>query len=140
MPDLSDHIGAWKGHWQTFLEPEELHAEGPIQATIDREDDGFVIEYSGLIGAEETTGRLRWYERDGETTVDWDDSWHTAGKTERLEGTAATPPAYQYGGDDPWTWDITIDSNDSGITVTHHNTGPGVPRYVAVVLRLNERS
>ncbi len=44
------------------------------------------------------------------------------------------------GGDDSWTWDITIDATDSGVTVTHHNTGPAVRRYVGVLMKLEERS
>jgi len=138
MLDLNNHIGAWEGDWQTFLVPGELHAEGPVRGTIDRDDDGFVIEYSGPIGDVDATGRLRWSERDGATTVDWVDSWHTSGKTERLEGTADSAPSFRYAGDDPWTWDITIEADDSGVTVTHHNTGPRTPRYVAVVMRLTK--
>ncbi|MEA1903571.1 MAG: hypothetical protein U9N56_08610 [Actinomycetota bacterium] len=140
MPDLIDHLGAWEGTWLTFLRPDELHDEAPVRATIDRDDDGFVIEYSGSIESEEVSGRLRWSEAGGTTTVDWVDSWHTSGKQERLAGFGDAPPSYQYGGDDPWTWDITIDATDSGVTVTHHNAGPEVPRYMAVLMRLEARS
>lgn len=136
MPDLMDHLGDWQGTWLTFLLPDELHDESPIRATVNRDDDGFVIEYRGSIQGDEVTGRLRWSEAGGTTTVDWVDSWHTGGKQERLEGFDDAPPSYQYGGDDPWIWDITIDASDSGITVTHHNTGPEIPRYLGVLMKL----
>ena len=139
MPDLSGYLGTWEGTWLTFLVPDELHYQSPVRATIDRDDGGFVIEYSGSIEGAEVTGRLRWSEVGGRTTVDWVDSWHTSGTDERLEGFGDAPPSYQYGGDDPWTWDITIRAADSGVTVTHHNAGPGVPRYVGVLMRLEAR-
>ena len=140
MPDLIDYLGAWEGTWRTFLLPDELHDEAPVRASIDRDADGFVIGYSGSIRGEEVTGRIRWSETGGTTTIDWVDSWHTSGEHERLEGFGDAPPSYQYGGDDPWTWDITIDASDSGVTVTHHNAGPGVPRYVGVLMRLEARN
>ncbi len=140
MPDLIDYLGAWEGTWFTFLLPDELHDESPVRATIDQGDDGFVIDYRGSIRAQEVTGRLQWSEAGETTTVDWVDSWHTRGEHERLEGLDDAAPSYQYGGDDPWTWDITIDATDSGVIVTHHNAGPGVPRYVGVLMRLEARS
>ena len=140
MPDLIDHLGAWEGTWSTFLQPEALYDESPVRATIERDDGGFVIDYSGSIGDEEVTGRLRWSEAGGTTTVDWVDGWHTGGELARLEGSGGAPPSYQYGDDDPWTWDITIDATDAGVTVTHHNSGPGVPRYVGVLMRLEART
>ena len=140
MPSLIDHLGTWEGTWLTFLEPDDLFDESPIRATIERDDDGFVIDYSGSIGGEEVVGRLRWFEAGGTTTIDWVDSWHTGGEHERLEGLGDAPPSYQYGGDDPWTWDITIDTTDSAVTVTYHNAGPEVPRYVGVRMRLEARS
>jgi hypothetical protein len=140
MSSLMHHLGGWEGTWLTFLEPDELFDESPLRATIERTDDGFVIEYSGSIRGEEVVGRLRWSDVGETTTVDWVDSWHTAGEHERLEGIGDAPPSYQYGGDDPWTWDITIDAADSGVTVLHHNAGPEVPRYLGVLMKLETRS
>ena len=57
MPDLIDYLGAWEGTWLTFLRPDELHDESAVRATIDRDDGGFVIEYSGSIQGDEVTGR-----------------------------------------------------------------------------------
>jgi len=102
LPSLIDHLGAWEGVWFTFLEPDELFDESPFRATIERDADGFVIEYSGSIGGEDVIGRLWWSEARGKTTVDWVDSWHTGGEHERLEGSGDAPPrSYEYGGDDP---------------------------------------
>ena len=77
MPGLADHLGAWEGNWKTFLRPDELYDESPIRATIARDDDAVVIEYSGAIAGDAVTGRLRWAEAEGGATVDWVDSWHT---------------------------------------------------------------
>ena len=140
MPDLIDHLGDWEGTWLTFLLPDELHDESPIRATITRDDGGFVIEYRGSIQGDEVTGRIRWSETGATTTVEWVDSWHTGGRQERLEGFDGAPPSYQYGGDDPWTWDVTIDAADSSVTLTHYNAGPGIPRYVGVLMKLETRS
>ncbi len=139
MLDLTDHRGAWTGMWRTYLEPGELYDESPLEATIAVREAGFVIEYRGSIQGQEVTGRIRWAEAGPATTVDWVDSWHTRGVHERLVGAGEAPPSYQYGDEDPWTWDITIAATDAGITVTHHNTGPGVPRYAGVVMRLDAR-
>lgn len=139
MPGLIDHLGAWEGTWLTFLQPDELFDESPVRATIERDDDSFVIEYSGSIRGEEVVGRLRWSEAGGTTIVDWADSWHTGGEHERLVGFGGAPPSYQYGDDDPWTWDITIDATGSGPTVIHHNAGPEVPRYMGILMRLEAR-
>ncbi len=140
MPNLSNHLGTWEGTWQTFLLPGEIFDEGPIVATIDRDSDAFVIEYSGEIKESNVTGRLRWSEARGNTTVDWVDSWHTGGELQRLEGLGDAPPSYQYEDADPWTWDITIDTTDTGFKVTHHNTGPEIPRYVGVLMKLETRT
>jgi len=140
MPDVFDHLGAWEGTRLTFLLPDELHDESPLRATIDRDGNGFVIDYRGSIQGDEVIGLLRWAETGGTTTVDWVDSWHTGGKQEWLEGFDDAPPSYQYGGDDPWTWDITIDATGSGVTVIHHNAGRAVPRYLGVLMKLETRT
>ncbi len=140
MPDLGDHLGSWAGRWRTFLEPGELHDQSPVTATIERDGDDFVVEYRGTIEGAPVTGRLRWSEGAGTTTVDWVDSWHTQGERERLEGSGDAPPSYEYGDADPWTWDISIEADDRGVTVTHHNTGPDVPRYVGVLMTLTDRT
>ena len=139
MPDLMAHLGDWEGTWQTFLRPGELFDEAPITATIGRDGNTFVIDYAGTIEGAAVTGRLRWAETAGSSTVDWVDSWHTQGKLERLEGVGDAPPSYQYGDDDPWTWDISIETFAAGVTITHHNAGPGIPRYVGVLMRLETR-
>jgi hypothetical protein len=65
------------------------------------------------------------------------DSWHTEGRHEHLVGSDGAPPSYEYNGDDPWIWDITIEASDSGGAVTHHNAGPSsvVLRYVGVAMK-----
>ena len=140
MPTLIDHLGAWTGSWSTFFEPDDLFDASPLQANIEQNDDGFVIAYTGSIKGEDVEGRLVWSEDDTGTTVDWVDSWHTGGKHERLEGLGDAAPSYQYGGDEPWTWEISIDATDSGVTVIHHNSGPAIPRYVGVLMKLESRS
>lgn len=139
MSELSEHVGAWEGSWRTFLRPGELHDESPVTATISTEGDGTIIEYEGSIQGQAVTGRMRWSEANGRSVVDWTDTWHTAGEPQRLEGSGDAPPSYQYGGDDPWTWDVVIDTSDSGVTITHHNAGPGIPRYVGVVMELTDQ-
>jgi hypothetical protein len=139
VTNLNDHLGDWEGTWHTFLQPDQLFDESPFKATIHRDGDAIVIDYSGSIEGKDVTGQLRWLETGGTTTVDWIDSWHTGGEPTRLEGSGGTPPSYQYGDDDPWTWDITIEATDFGITVTHHNAGPNVPRYVGVLMKLERR-
>lgn len=141
MPDLTRHVGTWEGSWSTFLEPSELFDESPLSATISYDGDALVISYAGSIAGDVVAGRIRWSEADGTTTVDWVDTWHTQGRTEHLIGTDGEPPSYEYNGDDPWVWDITIEPSDSGVVVTHHNAGPntGVPRYVGVSMNLSIR-
>ena len=139
MHDLTDHIGSWTGSWRTYLRPDELYDESPVTATIRSSDDGFTIEYTGSIQGDPVTGRMLWSETDDDTAVDWVDSWHTQGERQRLVGSDSAPPSYQYGDDDPWTWDIAIGSTSDGVTVTHHNAGPGIPRYVGVVMSLDTR-
>ena len=139
MSELADHTGAWEGSWRTFLRPDELYDESPVRATIERDGDGYVIEYSGSIQGDAVTGRLRWTDDGDSTSVDWVDSWHTGGKQERLTGPAGSPPSYEYGDEHPWTWDITIDASAEGVAVIHHNSGPGVPRYVGVMMKLEAR-
>ena len=140
MPDLSAHLGTWEGSWQTFLEPDELYDDSPVRATITMDGDALVVDYQGSIASDAVVGRIRWSEAGRLTAVDWVDSWHTRGEHERLEGSGGAPPSYRYGDDDPWTWDVTIAADDAGVTITHHNAGPGVPRYVGVLMRLTART
>ena len=142
MPDLSAHLGTWEGSWSTFLDPNQPYDESPVKATISHDDDELVIDYKGAIAGDGVTGTIRWSEDDGTTTVDWVDSWHTEGRHEHLVGSGGAPPSYEYNGDDPWIWDITIEASDSGVTVTHHNAGPsaGVPRYIGVSMKLETRT
>lgn len=139
MLDLSDHLGTWEGSWRTFLEPDELYDESPVRATIALDGDALVIHYEGSIEGAPVTGRIRWSEDGGVTSVDWVDSWHTRGDHERLAGIDGAPPSYEYGDDDPWTWDITISAGETGVTIAHHNAGPGVPCYVGVLMELTAR-
>ena len=140
MIDLTDHLGAWTGTWSTFLEPDKLYDQSPLQATIARVDGGFVIDYQGSIGSDPVSGRLGWSQNGETTTVEWLDSWHTAGRTEELHSSGDAPPSYVYAGDGLWVWDITIDATSRGIVITHHNTGPGIPRYVGVLMNLEARA
>ncbi|NNC75531.1 MAG: hypothetical protein HKN93_08485, partial [Acidimicrobiia bacterium] len=57
MSDLTNHLGAWEGTWNTFLRPGEPYDESPVQATISRDNGAFVVEYSGSIAGEAVTGR-----------------------------------------------------------------------------------
>lgn len=140
--DLTQHLGTWEGSWSTFVEPNQPYDESPVRATISYEDDVLVVDYEGSIAGEAVTGAIRWSEAEGTTTVDWVDSWHTQGRHERLVGVDGEPPSYEYNGDDPWVWDIAIESSGSGVTVTHHNAGPnaGVPRYLGVSMQLLTRT
>ncbi|MEA2000650.1 MAG: hypothetical protein U9N84_01990 [Actinomycetota bacterium] len=142
MPDLAGHLGTWEGSWSTFLDPNQPYDEAPVKATISHDGDVLVIGYEGSIAGDFVTGIIRWSENDRTTTVDWVDSWHTNGQHEYLAGYDGEPPSYEYNGDDPWVWDITIETSDSGVTVTHHNAGPGagVPRYVGVSMKLETRT
>lgn len=142
MPDLSTHVGTWEGSWSTFLEPNQPYDESPIEATISYDGDTVVISYVASIAGEAVTGTLRWAEDGDTTTVEWSDSWHTAGKTEHLVGTGGAPPSYEYSGDDPWVWDTLVEATDSGVTITHHNAGPGagVPRYLGSRTTLDTRA
>lgn len=139
MPELSEHTGTWEGSWRTYLRPGELHDQSPVTATISADGDSSIIEYEGSIQGQAVTGRMKWSENEDITSVDWRDSWHTAGELQRLEGKDESPPSYQYGGDDPWTWDVAIETSDTGVRLTHHNAGPGIPRYVGVVMELTTR-
>lgn len=141
MPDMSTHLGTWKGTWETFLEPNAPYDVSPVRATITQEGDEFLIDYNGSIQGEDVAGRMSWSESGGTTVVDWVDSWHTGGEHQQLEGRDGAPPSYQYNDEeDPWTWDITVETTDSGITVAHHNAGPGIPRYLGVLMKLEVRS
>jgi hypothetical protein len=142
LPDLSAHFGTWEGSWTTFLDPGHRYDESPVKATISHDGDVLVIDYKGSIAGDIVNGTIRWSEADGTTIVDWVDSWHTEGRHEHLVGSDGSPPSYQYNGDDPWIWDITIQASGAGVTVTHHNArlGPGVPRYVGVSMKLEIRT
>lgn len=131
LPSLVDNLGSWTGSWKTFLQPDTLFDGSPLSATVTQDGDSQVIEYSGTIGDDDVAGTLRWVA--GGSLIDWIDSWHTAGEPTRLEG---LPPSFQYGDDEPWTWDIEIAATAKSITITHHNAGPGIPRYVGVVMEL----
>lgn len=139
MPDLESHLGRWSGTWRTYLRPDELFDESAITATVSQDGNGYVIEYHGQIGGDDVTGSMRAQESDGMTTVDWLDSWHTSGELQRLQATAGEPPSYRYGDDEPWTWDIAIETSPGRITVAHHNSGPGIPRYLGVVMEFDTR-
>ena len=131
LPSLDDHLGSWSGTWKTFLEPDTLFDGSSVAATITQDGNACVVTYEGSIGDDDVTGRLRWIPGGG--VIEWVDSWHTAGEDTRLEG---SPPSYQYGDDDPWTWDIENTTTPDSIIITHHNQGPGIPRYVGVVMEL----
>ena len=133
LPALDDQLGSWVGTWTTFLEPEILFDDSPIEATVTAHGTTYTLEYSGSIGDDDVSGRLRW-SVDGDA-VDWVDSWHTMGVPERLEG---SPPSYRYddGRGHLWTWDVEIVATADTITIIHSNAGPGTPRYTGVLMRL----
>ena len=137
MLDLSQHIGEWVGSWSTFLEPPDLYDESPVGLTVSNDGDAWLLSYAGSIAGDAVTGSLRWLEADGRIDVRWIDSWHTAAVEEHLEAEAGHAPSYRYGGDDPWTWDIAIDPQPGRLVITHHNAGPGIPRYVGILMDLH---
>ena len=133
MIDLSGHLGAWVGSWQTYLEPGALYDDSPARADVTRVGSDYAIRYEGEIRGDAVTGRMR--VADGR--IEWVDSWHTLGSHEVLITDGDGPPSYDYEGDGAtWTWDVTIVPGHERLEITHHNAGPGVDRYVGVLMAL----
>lgn len=126
------HGGPWSGSWKTFLQPSSLFDESAVAGTVTVEGGAAFVDYTGMIGDDDVSGRLA-LNPDG--SIDWVDSWHTAGQVEHLDG---TPPSYEYGDGQGgvWIWDIDIAATPDSITITHSNTGPEIPRYIGVLMEL----
>lgn len=131
--DLSGWVGEHETTWRTYLRPGKLHDESDLHLTIGRHGDGYRIDYRGAIADEAVTGSM--VIPDPSThTIEWTDSWHTAGVTERLQGPdPETPPSYRYGPDDErWTWSIDIEVSTRQLAITHYNAPPDGEPAVAV--------
>lgn len=136
MTTLADWLGTHSGIWKTYLRPGELHDQSQLKAEITEDDTSIgviTISYRGAVAGDDVVGSMV-----VEPTIDgidivWTDSWHTAGKSERLAGSGDEDPWYGYGPDDePWRWSIDVRATDAALTITHHNTTPTGESAVAV--------
>ncbi|MCB1246923.1 MAG: hypothetical protein KDB69_06645 [Acidimicrobiia bacterium] len=128
------HDDGWTfdGSWRTYLVPGQLHDESPVSATLRRRGDDWVITYVGSIAADDVTGELVVHP-DG--SLDWADSWHTAGVIEYLTPTGDGRAAYQYGPDDErWTWSTEVEVSTDRLAVSHFNAPPGGAPALAVAM------
>jgi len=124
VDDLTDHIGSLAGRWTTWLEPGVVHDASALRADLIERPDGFTLTYTGSIAGDPVVGSMAI--TDDGRTIEWTDSWHTAGATERLVASDGRPPSYRYGPlDAPWTWSIEIATSPDGLVITHHNAPPG---------------
>ena len=136
MNPLTSWIGIHEGVWRTYLRPGELHDESPLHMEItptDGNDTGISLAYRGSIAGDDVVGTMIVSPTDDGLSIAWTDTWHTAGKQERLVGSGDEDPSYRYGSpDEPWRWSISLDASDSTLTVTHRNTTPTGESAVAV--------
>jgi Protein of unknown function (DUF1579) len=138
-PDLERFVGAWKGRWKTWVEPDDLHDESAIEATIDPVVGGrsITVAYTASIRDDAVEGRaLVGPLPPGGVHMAWVDSWHTSGLVMVGDGdvtdagfTALVP--YVYDGEG-WTWSTEYAIDAGRLVIRHWNEGPGVPRYLGV--------
>ena len=136
---LGPFVGTWSGVWRTWVEPEILHDESPIQAESRTLLGGrdLLYSYTASIGGDPVEGTALFGPRQGGgCTVAWVDSWHTSGLVMVSHG-AWTPlgievaAEYQAEGE-TWTWRTGITLDGGRLVVRHWNQGPQVPRYLGV--------
>jgi hypothetical protein len=138
-PDLSGFVGAWVGHWRTWVEPDVLHDESPITGEIRSLLDGrdLLFTYEAAIGGDPVGGTaLIGSRQGGGCTIAWIDSWHTSGLMLTshglwVEGAADAETTYEAEGQ-VWTWSTRFAVEAGRLVVRHWNAGPGVPRYLGV--------
>ncbi|MDH3755850.1 MAG: DUF1579 domain-containing protein [Acidimicrobiia bacterium] len=136
--DLGELSGRWRGTWRTWVEPDKLHSESLIDATVE-------VLFGGKAGLLRYTAELDGHV-DGcaligvtqdESVVDWLDTWHTSGLVMsmrgpkpaggRIEGTTTYSA-----GDDDWRWSIEVGLDGDRLVIRHYNEGPEIPRYLGV--------
>ncbi len=125
-------IGTHDGNWRTWLEPRVLHDESPIAMTVAPNGDRrWRIDYSGAIADDPVEGWM--VVSDDGTSIEWNDSWHTAGSTEQLTSVDGAPASYEYGPtEERWTWSIEIAFTPTQMVIRHYNRPPGGEAALAV--------
>jgi hypothetical protein len=138
-PDLSPFAGDWRGTWKTWIEPDVLHDESPIEAVVTPLIEGrdITVVYTASIGADAVEGFvLAGPLQHGGVHVAWVDSWHTSGLVQAGDGHVtpdgfAASVAYSYDGQ-AWTWSSEYSVDSNRLVIRHYNEGPGCPRYLGV--------
>ncbi len=136
--DWSTLAGRWTGTWRTWVEPDELYSEGPIDATVEALYDGkgALIRYTAVLDGDVAGIALVGRTQEG-PFVAWMDSWHTSGlvmdsRGSGTEQSLAVATTYR-ADDEEWHWSSEYSSPADGrLVIRHYNEGPGLPRYLGV--------
>ena len=136
--DLSALAGRWKGTWRTWVEPDELFSESPIEATVEVLHGGkdAVLRYTAMLEGAVEGFALIGATQDGAFAA-WIDTWHTSGlvmashgpvQADRVEVTTTFRA-----GEEEWRWTSEYLLDEAGhLVVRHYNEGPKVARYLGV--------
>jgi hypothetical protein len=135
--DLQALGGNWRGAWRTWVEPNELYSESPIEATVTPMFDGkaAVLRYTAELDGPVEGFTLLGRSQEG-AVVAWIDTWHTSGLVMTSHG--ATPNGAMdvattfRAGDEEWRWTSEYSVEDGRLVIRHYNEGPDVPRYLGV--------
>lgn len=135
--DLNGLGGRWRGGWRTWVEPELLHSESPMEATVSPMFDGkaAVMRYTAELEGPVEGFVLLGASQDG-AIVSWIDSWHTSGLVMTSHGPVAADGIDVVttfrAGDEEWRWTSEYSMDEGRLVIRHYNEGPGVPRYLGV--------
>ncbi len=136
--DFEPFVGRWRGSWRTWIEPDALHSDSPIETEFRTILGGkdLVQEYTAEIAGESVEGFALIGSSQEGVTVAWVDTWHTSGLVMVSRGSAAPSGmrvTTNYGAEgETWTWTSEFTVSDGRLVIRHYNEGPSIPRYLGV--------